>query len=80
MEVSTDGATWKPAASGTIDATNCRRYNAVPASGDTQGTRYVRFTILGNQVPDLATRCPAGSFDGCSYTDMTEPEVFGAAG
>ncbi len=46
MEVSTDGATWKPAASGTFDATNRGRYNAVPASGDTEGTRYVRFTIL----------------------------------
>ncbi len=79
VEVSATGATWRVAAAGTFDASNRGRYNAVPATGDTQGARYVRFTILGNQVPDFATNCPAGAFNGCSYTDLTELEVFGVA-
>ena len=33
---------------------------------------YVKFTILGNQVPDFAINCPNGGFDGCQFTDLTE--------
>jgi extracellular elastinolytic metalloproteinase len=41
--------------------------------------QYVRFTILGNQVPDFATSCPNGGYDGCTYTDLTELQVYGVA-
>ena len=43
------------------------------------GVQYVRFTILGNQVPDFATNCPNGAYDGCTYTDLTELQVYGVA-
>ncbi|WP_295693689.1 M36 family metallopeptidase [Lapillicoccus sp.] len=79
IELSTDGTTWTPAASGTFDATNRGIYNPVPATGSTTGTRYVKFTILGNQVPDFATSCPTGGYGGCTYTDLTELQVFGKA-
>jgi len=39
----------------------------------------VKFTILGNQVPDFAANCPNGGFSGCSFTDLTELEVYGTA-
>ena len=38
--------------------------------------RFVRFTILGNQVPNFATDCP-GPFTGCTHADLTELEVYG---
>lgn len=40
--------------------------------------RFVRFTITSNQTPDFATNCPGGAFSGCSFTDLTELEVFGS--
>ena len=42
------------------------------------GIQFVRFTILGNQVPDYATNCPNGAYDGCRFVDLTEFEVYGA--
>ena len=77
IDVSVNGTTWRPAAAGTFGAVDRGRYNAVPASGTTAGVRYVRFTILGNQVPDFATNCPDGGYGGCQFTDLTELEVFG---
>ncbi|MEP6797165.1 MAG: discoidin domain-containing protein, partial [Lapillicoccus sp.] len=79
IEVSTNGTTWKPAANGTFDATNRGIYNQIPATGSTTAARYVKFTILGNQVPDFATNCPLGAFGGCTFTDLTELQVFGKA-
>jgi hypothetical protein len=37
----------------------------------------VKFTILGNQVPDFGVNCPNGPYDGCRFTDLTELEVYG---
>jgi hypothetical protein len=39
--------------------------------------RFVRFTMLGTQVPNFSTNCPNGGFAGCSFMDMSELEVFG---
>ena len=55
------------------------RLNTVTPTTGSLGVQYVRFTILGNQVPDFATNCPNGAFDGCTYTDLTELEVYGVA-
>jgi hypothetical protein len=33
--------------------------------------------MRGNQTPHLASTCPAGAVTGCSYTDLTEIEVYG---
>jgi extracellular elastinolytic metalloproteinase len=77
IQTSTNGTTWTTAAEGAFGAGDIGRYNEVPASAGTHGVRFVRFTILGNQVPDLATDCPAGAFGGCAFTDLTEVEAFG---
>ncbi|MGZ4450171.1 MAG: M36 family metallopeptidase [Nocardioides sp.] len=78
IETSTDGVTWVPAAQGTFTVDDRGRINPVTPTGGTADVRYVRFTILGNQTPDFATNCPGGSYSGCSYTDLTELEVYGA--
>jgi extracellular elastinolytic metalloproteinase len=77
IEVSTDGTTWAPAASGTFTVANRGQLNGVAPTGGTATARYVRFTILGNQTPDFATSCPGGAYSGCQYTDLSEIEVYG---
>ncbi len=68
---------WTLRAVGTFTSADNGRVNAVPATVDTTGVQYVRFTIEANQVPDFATNCPGGGFDGCQFADLTELEVFG---
>jgi extracellular elastinolytic metalloproteinase len=78
IATSPDNVTWSPAAHGVFTAGDNGRINPVPASGSgLNNVRYVKFTIESNQVPDFATNCPAGGFDGCSFADLTEVEVFG---
>ena len=79
IDTSTDGRTWTTAATGTFTAADDGRLNALSPTAGTVGVRFVRFTILGNQTPSFATSCPGGAFSGCSYTDLTELEVYGAA-
>ena len=78
IETSPNGTTWTQAASGTFTLDDRGRLNTVTPTAGTQGVRFVRFTILGNQTPDFATNCPGGAFSGCSFTDLTEIEVHGA--
>jgi extracellular elastinolytic metalloproteinase len=78
IETSPNGTAWTTAATGTFDSTDRFHYNEVTPTGGTTAVNFVRFTILGNQVPDFATNCPDGNFSGCSFTDMTELEVFGS--
>jgi hypothetical protein len=66
------------AASGTFAVDDRGRFNPITPSAGAAGVRFVRFTILGNQTPDFATNCPGGAYSGCSFTDLTEIEVFGA--
>ena len=64
---------------GTFTAADRGRLNTVTPTTGSLGVQYVRFTILGNQVPDFATNCPNGAYDGCTYTDLTELQVYGVA-
>jgi extracellular elastinolytic metalloproteinase len=79
IETSPDGSTWTEAAHDTFAPGDGRfTLNEVavnPGTGD--GIRFVRFTILGNQVPDFATNCPDGPYAGCQFTDLTEFAVLG---
>ena len=79
IETSPDNVTWTVAASGTFTAADRGRLNTVTPTQGSLGVQYVRFTILGNQVPDFATNCPNGAYDGCTYTDLTELQVYGVA-
>jgi hypothetical protein len=76
IETSPDGAAWTTAAQGTFTADDLGRLNSLTPAAGTAAVRYVRFTILGNQVPDFSTDCP-GSFTGCTHADLTELEVYG---
>ena len=79
IETSPDGTAWTTANTGTFTVADRGRINLLtPATGAGAAVRYVRFTILGNQTPDFATNCPDGAYSGCSYTDLTEVEVYGA--
>ena len=79
IETSPDGITWTTAASGTFTADDRGGLNTVTPTAGTQAVTFVRFVILGNQTPDFATSCPDGAFSGCSFTDLTELEVYGTA-
>ena len=76
IETSADGTTWTTANQGTFTADDLGQLNSLAPSAGATGVRFVRFTILGNQVPDFATDCP-GPFTGCVHADLTELEVFG---
>ena len=65
IETSTDGLTFNEAASGDFTGQPRALQDVIP-SGNTSGVRYVKFWIMGNQVPDFATNCPDGNFSGCS--------------
>jgi hypothetical protein len=79
IETSPDKATWTVAASGTFTVPDQGRLNSVAPIAGGLGVQYVRFRILGNQVPDFATNCPDGGYDGCTFTDLTELQVYGVA-
>ncbi len=79
IETSVDGVSWTVAYSG--EFTEADRGKLVPLTPTTgvNGVQFVKFNILGNQTPDFANSCPNGAFDGCSFTDLTELEVYGTA-
>jgi hypothetical protein len=77
IDVSTDGTTFTTVAQGEFTATDRGTLNPVTPTGAPGGVRYVKFWILGNQTPSFATSCPGGSYSGCSYTDLSEIEVYG---
>jgi extracellular elastinolytic metalloproteinase len=79
IEVSSNGTDFATAASGTFTVGDRGRLNAVTPTAPASNVRFVRFTILGNQTPSFATSCPGGGFSGCSFTDLTELEVYGTA-
>jgi extracellular elastinolytic metalloproteinase len=77
IETSPNGTTWTVAHTGTFTPADRGRINEVAPTAGANGVQFVRFTILGNQVPNFATDCPDGPFAGCQFTDLTELEVFG---
>jgi len=80
IETSPDGTTYTTAAEGTFTPANRGKLNVVtPTAGD-QGVQYVKVWLLSPQVPDFVNTCPLGNFGGCTFTDLTEIEVFGSAG
>jgi hypothetical protein len=78
IETSPDGTTWTTAATGTFTSANDGQINKVTPTAGAAGVQFIRFTITSNQTPDFATNCPGGAFAGCSFTDLTELEVFGS--
>jgi len=80
IETSTNGSSFAVAAQGKFVAADRGHLNRVDlAPGTADNVEFVRFTILGNQVPNFATNCPAGPYDGCVFTDLTEVAVLGTA-
>ncbi|MEP9363835.1 M36 family metallopeptidase [Nocardioides sp. CN2-186] len=86
IEVSVDGTLWTPVtpAGAHFGIDDRGTLNEVTPTTPALGVRYVRFTILGNQVPDASGKsyeetCTAdpGSYDGCTFADLTELAVFG---
>jgi hypothetical protein len=77
IETSPDGITWTLAASGAFGEADRGRLNTVTPITGALGVQFVKFTILGNQVPDFATNCPNGRYDGCTFTDLTELQAYG---
>ncbi len=77
IETSADGVSWTLAYSGEFtEADRAKLVPLTPTSG-VNGVQFVKFTILGNQVPDFGVNCPNGPYDGCRFTDLTELEVYG---
>jgi hypothetical protein len=79
IETSPDNSTWTTAAQGTFTSADRGHLNAITPTAGATGVQYVRFTMLGNQTPDFTHNCPNGAFSGCSFTDLSELAVFGAA-
>ncbi|GAA3572238.1 hypothetical protein GCM10022235_47050 [Kribbella ginsengisoli] len=77
IETSADGTTWATAQEGEFTAANVGKYTELAPTGATAGVKYVKFTMLSPQVPNFATTCPGSTVSGCSFTDMTEIQVFG---
>jgi extracellular elastinolytic metalloproteinase len=78
IDTSPDGTTWTTAAQGAFATADIGRLNAVSATAGVRGVRFVRFWMLGNQVPSFDLHCPTAPVSGCSFTDLTELEVHGA--
>jgi extracellular elastinolytic metalloproteinase len=78
IETSPNGTTWTTAATGTFTSANDGKINKVAPTAGATGVQFIRFTITSNQTPDFATNCPGGAFAGCSFSDLTELEVFGS--
>jgi hypothetical protein len=62
--------------SGTFTTADNGRMN--PLDVTASGVRFIRFTIESDQVPDFAGTCGSGGGpSGCSFTDLSEIQVFG---
>jgi extracellular elastinolytic metalloproteinase len=74
IEVSSDGATFTPVMTPRFDATSLRKLTTLPVASPVANVRFVRITMLSNQLPAGAPATADGQF----FTDLTEFEVFGA--
>jgi hypothetical protein len=80
IETSADGTTWSAPTPGTFTPSD--NGTLVQIDQTDPGVQYVRFTITSNQTTPTpatyASTCAAGSpKSGCTYTDLSELEVFG---
>jgi extracellular elastinolytic metalloproteinase len=91
IEVSSNGTSWTTVADGTFHIADRGHLNEVVPSGSADGVQYVRFTIKGDQVEEVAAAngepgtfseicgdpSTSGGYTGCQYADMSELAVFG---
>ena len=91
IEVSANGTDWTSVADGHLSIDDRGHLNDVAPSAPADGVQYVRFTIMGDQVEDVAAAngepgtfeeiCgnpeTQGGYSGCQFADMAELAVFG---
>ena len=78
LETSTDGRTWRTAATGTFRPRDRGHFNRPPLAAEaTADVRFVRYTMKDSQVARFG-RCP-GTLSGCDFVDSSELEVYGPA-
>jgi extracellular elastinolytic metalloproteinase len=91
IEVSSNGTSWTTVADGTFHIADRGQLNEVVPSGPADGVQYVRFTIAGDQVEEVAAAngepgtfadicgnpSTSGGYSGCQFADMSELAVFG---
>jgi extracellular elastinolytic metalloproteinase len=74
VETSADGTSWTVAKEGTFGDADRGRLNLVAPTAGATNVRYVRFTMLSQQVSNCGSN-PNQS--GCIFADMSELEVYG---
>jgi extracellular elastinolytic metalloproteinase len=91
IEVSPDGTSWTTVADSHLTIADRGHLNEVDPSTAADGVQYVRFTIKGDQVEDVAAAngqpgtfsqicgdpSTSGGYTGCQFADMSELAVFG---
>ena len=75
VETSSNGTTWTVAKEGTFGNADRGRINLVQPTAGASNVRYVRFTMLTQQLAAACTNPPNQS--GCIFADMSELEVYG---
>ena len=77
IETSVDGKKFTRAAKGEFTSVDRGHLVEIDLGKPVNDVTYVKFWMLSPQVPDFENTCPEGNYGGCSFTDMTEIEVFG---
>ena len=75
VETSADGSTWTVAKEGTFGNADRGRLNLVDPTAGATNVRYIRFTMLSQQLAASCGTSPNQS--GCLFADMSELEVYG---
>jgi extracellular elastinolytic metalloproteinase len=75
VEASADGSTWTVAKEGTFGNADRGRLNLVDPTAGATNVRYIRFTMLSQQLAASCGTSPNQS--GCLFADMSELEVYG---
>jgi hypothetical protein len=91
VEVSSNGSDWTEVANGHLTIADRGRLNDVAPTGDTSAVQYVKLTMQGDQVEEVAAAngepgtfediCgnpdTQGGYTGCQFVDMSELAVYG---
>ena len=75
VETSADGSSWTVAKEGTFGNADRGRLNLVDPTAGATNVRYIRFTMLSQQLAASCGTSPNQS--GCLFADMSELEVYG---